>query len=50
MTDGNHIFLLVWALLGFYKSKLRPIRAESLTFGQTFQLRLEIELFSRNCT
>ena len=43
-------FLPVLALFCSYKAQFRPIGDESLTFGQTFKLRLEIRLINSNFT
>ena len=42
----NLNFLPIGALLDSYKAYFRPIRAESLIFGQTSYLRLKTSLIS----
>jgi len=45
----NHIFLPFWAQFGSYMAYFKPIVEESLTLGQTTQLRQKIRLIDSNC-
>ena len=50
MAIENLIFLPFWALFDSYKAYFRPIRAESLIFGQISYLRLKTSLISSSYT